>query len=140
MSAPFTLIDLTEGARAHAVRAQIHGSSVRVPPQEIAASLGWKLEGRGLCRGDVCVPVRDPAVMADREGIDLAALAHALGRPLALDVPEGVAAFGVRADERANRLATLEAPDFRLPDLAGRMHSLSEHRGKKVLLVAYASW
>jgi len=140
MSAPFTLIDLTEGARAHTVGAHVHGSSVRVPPDQIAATLGWKLEARGLCRGDVCVPVRDPAVLADREGIELAALAHALGRPLALDVAEGAAALGMRASERADRLATLEAPDFSLPDLAGRMHSLSEHRGKKVLLIAYASW
>jgi peroxiredoxin len=27
-----------------------------------------------------------------------------------------------------------------LPDLSGRMHALSDFRGKKVLLVAYASW
>ncbi len=36
--------------------------------------------------------------------------------------------------------ATLEAPDFELPDLSGKMHRLSQHRGKKVLLIAYASW
>ena len=33
-----------------------------------------------------------------------------------------------------------EAPDFTLPDAAGRLHRLSEHRGKKVLLVTWASW
>ena len=32
------------------------------------------------------------------------------------------------------------APDFSLPDLAGRLHTLSDYRGKKVLLIAYASW
>ena len=44
-------------------------------------------------------------------------------------------------------IASLEAAgasgisvDFTLPDLAGRPHRLSDHRGKKVLLVAYASW
>jgi peroxiredoxin len=46
----------------------------------------------------------------------------------------------VGAHERARSLAALEAPDFTLPDLAGRPHSLAEHRGEKVLLVAYASW
>ena len=30
--------------------------------------------------------------------------------------------------------------DLSLPDLDGRLHSLAEHRGTKVLLVAYASW
>ena len=48
--------------------------------------------------------------------------------------------LGVSAEERAQALASLEAPDFTLPDLDGRPHSLSEHRGKKVFLVAYASW
>ena len=32
------------------------------------------------------------------------------------------------------------APDFALPDLAGELHTLSEHRGKKVLLATWASW
>ena len=32
------------------------------------------------------------------------------------------------------------APDFTLPDSTGRMHRLSDHRGKKVLLVTWASW
>jgi peroxiredoxin len=32
------------------------------------------------------------------------------------------------------------APDFTLPDLDGRMHSLSDYRGKKVFLLAWASW
>ena len=33
-----------------------------------------------------------------------------------------------------------EAPEFTLPDLEGRLHSLSDHRGVKVFLVAYGSW
>ena len=30
-------------------------------------------------------------------------------------------------------LTSLDAPDFSLPDLDGKMHSLSDYRGKKVL-------
>jgi hypothetical protein len=70
----------------------------------------------------------------------LEALVAAGDRPLAVDRDEGVAYLGVPASVRAARLASLEAPDFTLPDLDGRAHSLSEHRGRKVLLVAYASW
>ena len=44
------------------------------------------------------------------------------------------------AADRGRRLASLEAPDFTLPDLDGRPHSLSDHRGAKVFLVAYGSW
>ena len=74
------------------------------------------------------------------EGNALAKRAEASGRPVAVDRDERAAYLGVGAAERAKALASLEAPDFTLPDLDGRQHSLSEHRGKKVLLVAYASW
>jgi hypothetical protein len=73
-------------------------------------------------------------------GVDLAALARVLQRPLAIDVAERVAYLGAAAPDRARALASLRAPDFALPDLAGRVHSLAEQRGRKVLLVAYASW
>jgi len=32
------------------------------------------------------------------------------------------------------------AADFALPDPTGRLHRLSDYRGKKVLLVTWASW
>ena len=73
-------------------------------------------------------------------GIERARQAEAARRPVALDPAEGAAFVGVAARERGRVLETLEAPDFALPDLAGRVHRLSEHRGRKVLLVAYASW
>jgi hypothetical protein len=76
----------------------------------------------------------------DAEGVELAKRAEASGRPVALDLDERAAYLGVSAAERVKQLSSLEAPDFTLPDLDGRMHSLSQHRGKKVLLVAYASW
>jgi len=78
--------------------------------------------------------------MGYQEGVDLAKRAEAGGRPVAVDVEERAAYLGVSASERAGPLAALEAPDFTLPDLDGRLHSLSDHRGKKVFLVAYASW
>jgi len=74
------------------------------------------------------------------EGTARAQRAEASGRPVAIDRAERAAYLGVSAAERAKMLASLEAPDFTLPDLDGRLHSLSQHRGKKVLLVAYASW
>jgi hypothetical protein len=48
--------------------------------------------------------------------------------------------LGVGAAARSDALRSLEAPDFTLPDLEGRRHSLSDQRGKKVLLVTWASW
>ena len=81
-----------------------------------------------------------PLAVESRDGVERARRAQADGRPVALDVDERAAYLGVPAAERARRLASLEAPDFTLPDIDGRLHSLREHRGKKVFLVAYGSW
>jgi hypothetical protein len=48
--------------------------------------------------------------------------------------------LGRSARDRRAALASLEAPDFALPYPAGRVHRLSDYRGKKVLLVTWASW
>ena len=74
------------------------------------------------------------------DGVARATRAETSGRPVAIDRDERAAFLGVSAAERTRTLSSLEAPDFTLPDLNGRVHSLSEQRGKKVLLVAYASW
>jgi len=131
---------LLDDERAVELPALVRGGTVRIAAEALREATGWKLEPRGLCRSEVCVPVRDRAALVDDVGVDLAAFARALGRPLALDAAERAAALGTASAERSARMATLEAPDFTLPDLGGRLHSLSEHRGKKVLLVVYASW
>ena len=133
----FTLID---GDRAVPLSVRIDGGTVRVAPDALRDGTGWELKPEGLCQGERCVPVRDRASLADAGGVDLAGFARALDRPLALDAGERAAALGTSAAERSARLLALEAPDFSLPDLHGRIHTLSEHRGKKALLIAYASW
>ena len=137
MATAFTIL---EDGSAHEVQAEVAGDGVRLTPEALHASLGWQLEPQGLCRGEVCVPVRDRSKLVIDGAIDLSGFAEALGRPLALDAAEGAAAIGTAAADRVAQLASLEAPDFTLPDLAGKLHSLSDHRGKKVLLIAYASW
>ena len=134
------MLTLIDGERRHAVGAQIAAGQVQVDAADVEAALGWKLEREGLCRGSVCIPVRDRTSLVRNGGLDLETVAALIDRPLALDVEERAAALGERAEDRAAALATLEAPDFTLPDLSGHLHTLSDHRGKKVLLIAYASW
>jgi hypothetical protein len=137
MNREFTVID---AERAVTVPCTVDGERVAVREEVLRETLGWELKPAGLCKGDTCTPVSDREALLGEDGVDLAALAHALRRPLALDAAEGVAVLGTGEAERAARLATLEAPDFALPDLSGRVHALSEQRGKKVLLIVYASW
>jgi hypothetical protein len=137
MSTPFTLID---AERAVTVQASLAGERVRLDPGSLKDALGWEIHDGLLCNDAMCIPLADERALAGPEGIDLEGFAKALDRPLAVDVAERAAFLGGSARERAGALASQHAPDFTLPDLAGRAHSLSEHRGKKVLLVAWASW
>jgi hypothetical protein len=133
----FLLLDDGRGSDVPAVLA---AGGVRLGPEAVRAALGWELKPQGLCRGDACIPVRPVDGLAHDDGVDLAALAALLDRPLALDAEERVAWLGASAAERGARLASLDAPDFTLPDLDGRPHALTDFRGRKVFLLAWASW
>ncbi len=133
----FTLID---GERVTRAAARVEGGHVRLAPSDLEHAFGWTLKPQGLCKGELCITLRERRGLVEEDGIDLGVFAQTTGLPLALDVGESVAVLGESAAARGSRLASLEAPDFTLPDLAGQLHTLSSHRGKKVLLIAYASW
>jgi len=133
-------LTLLDEERPVEVPATIANGKVRLAPPQLHAALGWELKPQGFCKGDLCVPASGEPDLVTGDGVDLAGFATLLRRPLVLDLDERIASLGASADERSARLASLEAPDFTLPDLAGRRHRLSDYRGKKVLLVAYASW
>jgi len=133
-------LTLTEGETSHELETVREDGAIRIPAEGLRECLGWELKPEGLCRDAVCIPVRDRDALVREAGLDLETLAALLDRPLALDAEEGIAVLGESAGARGARLESLEAPDFSLPDLDGTLHSLSEHRGKKVLLIAYASW
>ena len=103
---------------------------------------GWVMKPEGLCRDQICTPV--PVARAEdyvRDGsINLAAFWRLMNKPYAHSEDGEVWAFGEGAEARASQLKSLEAPDFALPDLAGKSHALSDYRGKKVLLATWASW
>jgi hypothetical protein len=101
----------------------------------------------GVCRGDICYllpqsPSQQSEFLREESGkswFNLTAFAQLTGQPVAHDAARSVWYFGVRSDQR-RQLASLEAPDFTLPDIDGKLHSLSDFRGKKVHLVTWASW
>lgn len=132
-----TLID--EG-RPVELDATVVGDAVRVSPEALATGLGWQVKPEGLCRDQACFPVRDRGRLLVSDQVDLGEFARVLDRPYAADGGAGLAVIGTNAGDRNARLASLEAPDFTLPDLAGVFHSLSDQRGKKKLLIAWASW
>jgi len=133
-------LTLVDDGRPFAVAATFAGGGVRIAPADLEATLGWTLKPEGLCQGARCVATRGHDELVTSDGVDLERFAALVDRPLALDAAERAAYLGASAGERAARLESLEAPDFTLPDLDGRPHTLSAYRGRKVFLIAYASW
>ena len=101
---------------------------------------------QGVCRDELCfpLPAKRKAEFISKRGavtwFNLTAFAALVKQPVARDEKNSVWYFGKREDERGTYLASLEAPNFTLPDINGKMHSLADYRGKKVLLVTWASW
>jgi hypothetical protein len=121
---------------------QPDGDDLWLTLEDLDKVAGWTLKPEGVCKGEVCVPIprgRDLEFL--REGrFNLAALARLLGETVVPCDDSSVWVFSEPAAAVSGRLQSLEAPDFALPDLNGRLHRLSDYRGNKVFLVAWASW
>ena len=110
---------------------------------QMEALTGWQLKPEGLCRGDVCVPV--PAgrerEFVDQDGrVDAEAFWSHMHKPVAVSQDRDVWFFGEDAGTRNAQMASLDAPDFTLPDFSGELHSLHDFRRQRVLLITWASW
>ena len=113
-----------------------------ISARDLERATGWALKPEGLCRAAVCTVLApaDRERWVDGDAVCASGLWEALGRPVLHDAARGVWMLGEAASERNARLESLEAPDFTLPDLTGKLHSLSDFRGKKVFLSTWASW
>jgi len=124
--------------------AEPEGEDLWLTEADLARTTGCELGPEGACVGDLCVPLPPGEELARRRGdetwVNLTRLARWIEQPVVVSSKHRVWLFGDRPVQLAGRLGSLTAPDFTLPDLAGRLHSLSQYRGKKVFLVTWASW
>ncbi len=111
-------------------------TSLRLSTDEFEAATGWAAKPEGMCKGDTCVPVPE-AITTDGD-VDVEAIADRLGMALVADPEHAIWALGPESGGRA--LTTAVAPDLELPDVDGNPFKLSALHGRKVLLVAWASW
>jgi hypothetical protein len=131
--------------RALVGRARPEGEDLWILAEDLTRLGGWSLSPEGACRGGVCVPVLpgEGGFVERRESetwVNLSQLARLVDQPVVASPRHAVWFFGDRPEELADRLGSLEAPDFTLPDLDGRPHTLGDFRGRKVLLITWASW
>jgi hypothetical protein len=130
---------LYAGLESEVPEAEFRSGELWLPIDALPSTTGWRLEPHGLCRGDVCVPItgagRD---WVQRGRCNLSALARHMGQEMAAE-GTALAAFSEPGARQSGPVSS-DAPDFALPDLDGRVHRLSDYRGRKVLLYAWASY
>ena len=101
------------------------------------SATGWEPKPEGLCRGEVCVPA--PGLIRADGTIDVLDASKRLGMPVVRDDAHGVTAIGP-STAMGRTLSTATAPDPALIDRDGNPFHLSALHGRKVLLVAWASY
>ena len=91
---------------------------------------------QGACRADVCIPLTKDL---KRNGwLNLSGFARKLRQPVVNEGP--LWSFGEIPVMRGGFLTSRVAPDFAARDRQGRAVQLADFRGRKVLLLTWASW
>jgi hypothetical protein len=98
----------------------------------------FELKPQGACRADICVPI--PKDMMRGHYFNVTAFARKVGQSIVADADARVWSLGEMPMLRGGFLESRVAPDFTVPDRAGRPVHLSRFRGKKVLVITWASW
>ena len=99
---------------------------------------GFELKPQGACRDEICIPIPRPMMRGNQ--FNLTAFAQRIGQRVVADSDARVWSFGEIPVVRGAFLESRIAPEFSVPDRKGRPVKLSQFRGKKVLVVTWASW
>jgi hypothetical protein len=117
-----------------------------VVPEDLPRVNDFVLKPEGACLADLCVPVRQDRdserfVRRRRQAwFNVTELARRLQQAYTRDVEHSVWSFGNIPATRSAFLQSAMAPDFALPNREGKLVRLSDFRGKKVLVITWASW
>jgi peroxiredoxin len=132
---------IVDGEGVTEVPARVDDTTLLLDAADLERATGWHLTDDGLCRGDVCLPVRDRHAIEADGAISLREVARLLGRPLAVELEDDpFAVLGEPGETYDRTRAEGEAPAFTLPDLDGNPVALDDFAGKKRVLVTWAPW
>ena len=117
-----------------------------VRPADLPKVNNFELKPQGACFEDICVPVKqdqDSGLFVRRSGqawFNVSELANRLEQPIVADYETNTWSLGAIPVSRARFVERSLAPDFTLPDWQGNQVSLSDFKGKKIMLLSWASW
>ena len=124
------------------INAQIKDNDLWLTKKDVEQKLGWTMKPEGLCQDEQCFPYPSDAEIGflENEYLNVSKFWRLMEKPVLYDEMRETWLLGAGHRERSEKLISLEAPDFRLPDLDGEFHSLSDYRGKRIFLTTWSSW
>ncbi len=107
---------------------------------------GFEVKPEGACYKDLCIPLKQDAdndLYVNRDGeswFNATGFAAKVQQAFVADRESKVWSFGMVPTARKAFLKSAIAPDFELQDRNDNNVKLSSLRGKKVLIITWASW
>jgi len=96
----------------------------------------FEVKPEGACRADLCIPLSKDLLRGD--WFNLTGFARKTGQAFLNE--SSVWSFGEIPVLRGAFYNSRIAPDFAVPDRSGKIVHLNDFRGKKVLVITWASW
>ncbi len=121
-------------------------SDLWVTPTDLTRVNDFVLKPEGACLEELCIPIDQSEGSdivlnrGDQKWFSLTAFARKLGQEYVADQETRVWSFGTIPVTRSSFLQNAKAPAFTLPNRRGEPVSLADFRGRKVLILSWASW
>ncbi len=116
------------------VRAE--GDNLWIRSRDLPRVNEFEVKPQGACRADVCIPLSK--TLKNGDWFNLTGFARKIGETVVTD--QNVYSFGEIPVLRGGFYNSRVAPDFAVPDRKGKVVHLSDFRGKKALVITWASW
>lgn len=117
-----------------------------VTKQDLPLLNGFELKPEGACLDQICVPIRqseDSNIFVTRRQqgwVNVSELARRIQQPMVADHDTQTFSLGDIPAQRQSFVRDGVAPDFEMQDWRGKTHKLSDFKGKKIMLLSWASW
>jgi hypothetical protein len=122
--------------------ATVKKNELWIDQKDLERTTGWSIKPEGFCKGNTCIPY--PKTEAENfvkeRKVNVSSFWNLMDNPILHDESCDTWVLGASHKERLSVLDSLQAPDFSLPDLEGKQHSLSDYKGKRVFLTTWSSW
>src|SRR5207237_8962546 len=117
-----------------------------ITTNDLARATRFAIMPQGVCRDELCFPLpktRIAEFVSKKDGttwFNLTEFARLIKQSFVVDQKNRVWYFGARETEQNSYLDSLEATNFTLLDLGGKLHSFTDFPGNNHLIITCTSW